>query len=522
MPEEEVGSKAKSGLDEFKANIKRLPRSFKEATIRHGPRTSARAVSQSVFGNLFLHIHSVRTHRYSLKKTFTMGLGIATTALFLILVVTGVLLMIYYKPSVAGAYNSIKDIHFAIPGGRLMRNVHRWAAHGMVITVILHMARVFFTGSYRFPRQFNWMIGMLLFALTLGLSFTGYLLPWDQLAYWATTIGTQIAASPTELTDALGITSLFDIGRLQKLILLGADVVGEEALIRFYFLHCIFLPIVLTVLIGVHFWRIRKDGGMSRPSVITEEMLRGTPRDEKADMAFPKQNKTYGLMAIVKGTSNNVNKGPNNTVASWPHLFHSEMAVFIMVLALLILLSMLSNAPLKEAANPAVPENPAKAPWYFLGLQELVSYSAFIGGIAIPGISILGLILIPFLDRRRGESGVWFPDVGEKKIFGHSIIFSTISITAMLIFTVLFGWLRDWFPDIPQIIIIAVNPGTIITGAIVWWSLRILNRTGSTRLGAVAVFTCFLVGFIILTYFATIHRGPNWDFYWWPSLWPVH
>ncbi len=522
MPDKTTPVKSISGFEKFKANIKRLPTSFKESTIRHGPRTSARAVSQSVFGNLFLHIHSVRTHRYSLKKTFTLGLGVATTALFIILAVTGVLLMIYYKPSAAGAYNSIKDIHFAVPGGRLMRNVHRWAAHGMVIAVILHMVRVFYTGSYRFPRQFNWMIGMLLFTLTLALSFTGYLLPWDQLAYWATTIGTQIAASPTELTDALGITVIFDIGRLQKLLLLGADVVGEEALIRFYFLHCVFLPLTMTALIGIHFWRIRKDGGLSRPSVISEDMLTNTPRDEKAEMAFPTKGKTYGLMAIIKGSSNNVNNGPNKTVASWPHLFHAEMAVFAIMLAVVITLSFISNAPLKEAANPLVPENPAKAPWYFLGLQELVSYSAFIGGMAIPGIAVLGLILIPFLDRTRGESGLWFPDKSEKKIFKDSLIFSSICIVVMLAFTINFGWLRNWFPNIPQIIIIAINPGTILTGAFVWWSLRILNRSGSTRLGAVAIFTCFIVGFMILTYFATVHRGPNWDFYWWPSLWPVH
>ena len=511
-----------NGLEEFKANLRRLPRSIKEATVRHGPRTSARAASQSVFGNLFLHIHSVRTHRYNFKRSFTMGLGVATTVLFAILAITGVLLMVYYKPSVAGAYSSIKDIHFAVPGGRLMRNVHRWAAHGMVATVILHMARVFFTGSYRAPRQFNWMIGMLLFSLTLGLSFTGYLLPWDQLAFWATTIGTQIAASPQELTNALGVTGWFDIGGLQKRLLLGADIVGEEALIRFYFLHCVFLPLALTMLVGVHFWRIRKDGGMSRPAKITEEMLTGTPRDDRAEMAFPREGKTYGIMCLVKGKSNNVKRGPEQTVSSWPNLFHAEMAIFAVVLAGLIFLGLFFDAPLKEAANAAVPENPAKAPWYFLGLQELVSYSAFMGGVVIPATVVLGLMLIPFLDRRPGEDGLWFPDRGEWDVFKRSLVFSTILCVAMLVFTVNFGWLRNWIPGISQLVIIVVNPGTILTAFIVWWSLRVLKQTGSTRLSAVAVFTCFLVGFVILTYFATVHRGPNWDFYWWPSLWPAH
>ncbi len=131
--------------------------------------------------------------------------------------------------------------------------------------VILHMARVFYTASYKNGREFNWVIGVILFVLTLGLSFSGYLLPWDQLAYWAITIGANIAASPTEVTDALGITKYIDIGNLQKTLLLGGSEVGADALIRFYVLHCIVLPIFAVMLLVVHFWRIRKDGGLSRP-----------------------------------------------------------------------------------------------------------------------------------------------------------------------------------------------------------------------------------------------------------------
>jgi len=127
------------------------------------------------------------------------------------------------------------------------------------------MARVFFTGAYRQRREFNWLVGMALLVTTLGLSFTGYLLPWDQLAYWAITIGANIAQSPREVTDALSITDKFDPGGLQKLLLLGSDTVGEEALIRFYVLHVMLLPLVLAALAAVHFWRIRKDGGISGP-----------------------------------------------------------------------------------------------------------------------------------------------------------------------------------------------------------------------------------------------------------------
>ena len=193
----------------------------------------------------------------------TWGLGIASAAAFLITLVTGVLLMFYYKPYPDVAYISIKDIHFVVPTGRFMRNIHRWGAHLMVIAVILHMARVFFTASYKKPRKMNWVFGIVLLILTLALSFSGYLLPWDQLAYWAVTIGANIAQSPREITDAAGITRYIDIGGFQKTLLLGSRSVGEDALIRFYVLHVVFLPLLLAVFMGLHFWRLRKDGGLS-------------------------------------------------------------------------------------------------------------------------------------------------------------------------------------------------------------------------------------------------------------------
>ena len=193
----------------------------------------------------------VRTHRWSLRWSTTWGLGIAAVLLLLrSRRSTGVLLMFYYKPYPDVAYLSIKDIHFVVPTGRFIRNIHRWSANMMVVIVLLHMARVFYTASYRAPREFNWLIGMGLLVVTLGLSFTGYLLPWDQLAYWAITIGANIAQSPREVTDALGITQWFDIGGLQKLILLGSEEVGEEALIRFYLFHVMILPLVLVMLMS--------------------------------------------------------------------------------------------------------------------------------------------------------------------------------------------------------------------------------------------------------------------------------
>lgn len=510
-------------LREFGRNLATTPREFRDSLVRHGKATSDRARSQVIFTNFFLHILPVRTHVHSIKAATTLGLGVATLVLFILLCVTGVLLMVYYKPSVDQAYASMLDIIHVVPTGRLIRNVHRWAAHAMVACVMLHMARAFYTSAYKKPRQFNWVVGMGLFVVTLGLSFTGYLLPWDQLAFWAVTIGANIAQSPQELTDALGITGIFDPGRMQKELLLGAHSVGQEALIRFYVLHVIVLPVVTTVLIGLHFWRIRKDGGLARPS--TADAVGAPDPSSNIDSAVsPAPLKSYGLMALMKDRMPAVNREMRNTIPTWPNVMYVIAAASMFTVLIMLVLGVFFDAPLKEMANAAVPENPAKAPWYFLGLQELVSYSAFMGGVGIPAIVVLGLALVPYLDREKEDNGVWFSGARGKRVTLISGLFASAVVLAMLWFTVKCGWLRNWesTAQVPQIVITLFNPGTVFVAIFALWSIAVVQVTRSTRMGAIALFTCFVAGFVILTYFATVHRGPNWDFYWSASQWPVH
>jgi quinol-cytochrome oxidoreductase complex cytochrome b subunit len=195
-----------------------------------------------------------------------------TFFLFLVLTYTGLLLMFYYRPTVEYAFVDILDLREQVPFG-IMREVHRWGAHAMVISVWIHMFRVFMTGSYKPPREFNWVIGVILLVLTLLLSFTGYLLPWDQLAIWAITVGSNMASA----TPLLGIqgpgTGLLKIGDIQLVTstndarfgLLGGRFVGAGALLRFYVLHCVGIPLIAAFLMAVHFWRVRKDGGISGP-----------------------------------------------------------------------------------------------------------------------------------------------------------------------------------------------------------------------------------------------------------------
>jgi quinol-cytochrome oxidoreductase complex cytochrome b subunit len=203
--------------------------------------------------NVFLHLHPTRIHKTHVRITHTYCLGGITFFFFLGLTVTGVMLMFYYRPSAELAFSDIAALETNVRFGMLMRNLHRWMAHGMVITVFLHMMRVFYTGAYKPPREFNWVVGVILLVLTLVLSYTGYLLPWDQLAIWAVTVGMNMAGSAPVL------------GEQSRMVMLGGFEVGPSALIRFYTLHVIGLPLLAAIFMAVHFWRIRRDGGLARP-----------------------------------------------------------------------------------------------------------------------------------------------------------------------------------------------------------------------------------------------------------------
>lgn len=384
--------------------------------------------AQTSFTNFFLHIHPVKVHRHTIKPLYTMGLGLITFFLFVILTVTGILLMFYYVPSTTQAYDRMLDLRGSVAFGTFLRNMHRWGAHFMVAAVFLHMCRVFFTGSYKQPREFNWVIGVALFLLTLFSSFTGYLLPWDQLAFWAITVGASIAGyAPV-------------IGNDIKFLLLGDTNVGQEALLRFYVLHIAVLPLALTMLVMIHFWRIRKDGGLSRPEeseIAPDEGLDQWPKELEpaATSAIPMiEKKRYGIQGLVRGPFTKVGNVPDRSVFSWPSLFVAELFVFILTLAGVLIVSLFFNAPLEEPVNVTHPPNPAKAPWYFLGLQELVSYSAFWGGVGIPTLEVLILLLVPYFDRGTGGVGRWF---AKERLLANTLflIFVIVNIGLIIIGT---------------------------------------------------------------------------------------
>ncbi len=373
-----------------------LIREIWQSIVRRDPLSTDKGKSELVFLNVWLHIHPAKVKKENMKFRHTFYLGFITFFLFLILLTTGIALMVYYRPYPQQAYQDMKDLQFAVFMGPFLRNMHRWAAHGMVICVFLHMCRVFYTGSYKKPRQFNWVIGVFLLLITLSLSFTGYLLPWDQLAYWAITVGTNIGS----YAPLIG-------GQLREL-LLGGHSVGEGALIRFYVLHVAVLPAAMILFTIVHFWRVRKDGGLSRPlwklTGKTEALVTiGAPAQAAPlQAAAASKNKTYGLMEVVSGKPIFETVTPEeeeDTVFSYPYAFVREAVVLMGTVTTIMTMSLFLNAPLEELANPAKTPNPAKAPWYFLGLQELVSHSALLGGVVAPALMVLALLAIPYLDR---------------------------------------------------------------------------------------------------------------------------
>ena len=234
---------------------------------------TGRSRTLGVLSNVFLHLHPAKINRDAVRYNFTWGMGGISFYLFWVLTWTGVLLMFYYHPTKVQAFRDILYLEHDVPFGKLLRNMHRWAAHAMVLTVQLHMFRVFLTGSYKKPRQFNWSVGVILLVLTLLLSFTGYLLPDDQLGFWAVTVGTNMARATPMLGHEgpfgpeLGMTPFNDV----RFALLGGSIVDANALLRAYIWHCIAIPGFAAIFMIVHFWRVRKDGGISGPAPIMLE-----------------------------------------------------------------------------------------------------------------------------------------------------------------------------------------------------------------------------------------------------------
>ena len=376
-----------------------------------------REAGDAIVANFLLHWFPAKVSKAAMAWTYSFWLGTVSAALLLLLVLSGLPLLFLYVPSVERAYASVKDIEYVITFGSWIRSVHRLSAHLMVAAVFLHLVRVFLTGAYKNGvgrsqrRQWNWVIGVGLLLCTLFLSFTGYLLPWDQLAYWAVTVGTNIASS------------IPVIGPAVRELMIGGRTIEQPTLIRFYVLHVIVLPGALFALFLYHMWRIRRDGGLARAD--RETVL------ESAVAVPPTPTKTYTLLGVARGTAPTVTArsldAPFTTVNSVPDLTRRAAIAVLGTIAVVGLLAVFIASPLEEPANALVTPNPAKAPWYFLWLQEIVTLTtirlgsftlngAFLGGVLLPGALLALLTAWPWLDRSpAAAAGAWLPTVRRRQ-----------------------------------------------------------------------------------------------------------
>ncbi len=412
------------------------------SVFRHPQLDTPRGRALQGFSNVFLHVYPVKVPRRVLRLRYSWRLGYIATVLFTILVVTGIYLMFFYTPSVTAAYGDMQQLRTGIGFGQLVRNVHRWSAHLMVLVVVLHLIRVFFAGAYKRPRQFNWVIGMGLFAITLGFSFTGYLLPWDQLSYWAVTVGTNLVSYVPLLGGVL--TDL----------LIGGPQIGQSTLQRFYALHVAVLPLALAMMLMVHIWRVRKDGFAVRRGSTgafaegATDMAHldgdGVGASDSSDahgsgggatapalpaataLAIANGDRVRLLGVVDRESVTAEERLTDDTVFAWPHLLVRHVVVGLGTVATVLALGVAFAAPLRDIANPNLTPEPAKAPWYFVGLQELLShFDPLIAGIFVPAGVLLVLTLLPYFDRN--------PSTESKYRKVAISIFATILIIAVVL-----------------------------------------------------------------------------------------
>ena len=336
----------------------------------NGGASPKRAGRRHFLNNLVLHFRPATVPEASLPLTLSWGLGGMAAVLVVVQWVTGGLLNFVYEPIPSLAYNSVMTIRDEVAFGRLVRNLHHWGANLLVLAGFLHLLRVFFTGASHPPRQLTWLVGLGLMVIVLFANFTGYLLPYDQLAYWAVTI----CAGMLDYVPWLGPHL--------KVLLMAGDEIGPAALKLFYTVHTTVLPALLLFFMAYHFWRVRKAGGLVVPP-----RMEGLPEE------------------------------PLVRVASVPNLLVRELVVAAVLLAVLLLLAVFSNAPLHAPANPGLSPNPTKAPWYFAGLQELLLHFPTVLAVSvIPVLAGFMLVLIPFFGEEKGRAGLWFGSRRDRRV----------------------------------------------------------------------------------------------------------
>lgn len=309
------------------------------------------------------------------RLTWWHTLGTATLAAFLVQVITGIVLATYFVPAPDHAHDSIRYIERQVAGGALLRGMHHWGASVVTILVTAHLVRVFVMGAYKYPREANWVLGVGMFVVVLAFAFTGYLLPWDQRAYWGTVVGTSYPRAMPIVGEAL-----------QTMMRGGTDV-GAATLTRFFALHVLLFPAVLGVLVLMHVGLLLRQGLASRPATLES----GAPV-KTTDPTYAEYYRTRAAAGQQAGER------------VWPELFARSAVVALLTVAVLVLLAATVGAGLEPPADATDTSYVPKPEWYFLPLYQLMkllppAMESFVI-LVVPGVFVLVLLALPFLDRR--------------------------------------------------------------------------------------------------------------------------
>jgi len=424
---------------------------------------------RQLFNGLLLHFRPRTVPERTLKFTLTWGLGGMAVVLVGILFLTGLMLKFTYQPVPDRAYESVVYLQNMVYFGQLIRNLHHWSGNALLLVVFLHLLRVFFSGAFHSLRQFNWLLGLAMLLLTLASNFTGYLMPWDQLAFWAVTICTGML----EYIPGIGVG-------LQKFVRGGNDI-GPATLSIFFAIHTAIIPAGLIILMPFHFWRVRKARGLVIPR---------QPEDDPRDRG--------------------------EMVAAIPNLIVRELVVASVLIALLLIFSILLNAPLAAKANPGLSPNPTKAPWYFAGLQELLlHFHPLFAVLIIPAVTLGLMFILPYLRYDADTAGVWFISRQGRKT---AVIAAVIGAILSAVYIVADEYIIDfaaWLPTVPPVVSNGLLPAALVLAGIIgfyWW---IKKRYCTVNNEAIqALFVMLLSAFVVLTITGIWFRGVGMSLIW--------
>ena len=421
------------------------------------------------FNSLFLHFRPRSVQERTLRFSLTWGLGGMAVVLVCLLFATGLMLKFVYQPVPDRAYESVIHLQNNVLFGQLIRNVHHWSGNILVIIVFLHLMRVFFTGAFHPPRQFNWIIGLAMFLAVLTSNLTGYLLPWDQLAFWAITICTGML----EYVPA--------IGEWLQGLLRGGSNIGPATLSIFFAIHTAIMPACLLVLMAWHFWRVRKAGGLVIPRRPDED-------DGSQDERVP----------------------------TIPNLILREIVVALVLIAVIMGISVIFNAPLGAKANPGLSPNPTKAPWYFAGFQELLlHFHPLFALFIIPTFMLLALVIIPYLNYQADTGGVWFASLKGRKMAVAAALVAIIVTPIGLVVDEFAIDFAAWMPGLSTVVSNGILPAAfVLTGIVLFYGLVKKKYAATNNESVQSVFVLLVVAFILLTVTGIWFRGEGMALIW--------